>query len=158
MDFYINKNATLPVLKLELIQDGINNYTTNASFSTLLPSDGSGGSLVNYINPDPVQFSVYDGQTVWACSASALYQITFPSATMYTVTKKINVDDQYSMVYYNKKIYILTKTGNICYYNILTGALQTRSVASLGYSGLTWIFLYKNHILTRYNNTLVKIA
>ena len=27
MDFYINKNATLPVLKLELIQDGINNYT-----------------------------------------------------------------------------------------------------------------------------------
>ena len=27
MDFYINKNATLPILKLELIQDGINNYT-----------------------------------------------------------------------------------------------------------------------------------
>jgi hypothetical protein len=137
---------------------GINKYSTNASFSTLSPSDGSGNKLSYYINPDRVQFSVYDGQSVWACSASALYQITFPSATMYTVTKKINVDDQYSMVYYNKKIYILTKTGNICYYNILTGALQTRSVASLGYSGLTWIFLYKNHILTRYNNTLVKIA
>jgi hypothetical protein len=27
MDFYINKNATLPVLKLELYQDGINNYS-----------------------------------------------------------------------------------------------------------------------------------
>lgn len=27
MDFIINKNATLPILKLELIQDGINNYT-----------------------------------------------------------------------------------------------------------------------------------
>ncbi len=27
MNFYINKNSTLPILKLELIQDGINNYT-----------------------------------------------------------------------------------------------------------------------------------
>ena len=26
MDFYINKNATLPVLKLELIKDGRNDF------------------------------------------------------------------------------------------------------------------------------------
>ena len=26
MEFFINKNATLPVLKLELIQDGRNDY------------------------------------------------------------------------------------------------------------------------------------
>ena len=106
-----------------------------------------------------MQFAIYDGNSVWACTSTYLYQITFPTASTYTVIPKINIQDQYNMVYYNKKIFILTKPGKFCCYNILTNSIEIQWTAYLGYSTpRTWIFLYDCHILTRMGNNLYKIA
>ena len=134
----------------------INGYTSDISFKLLTPTNGA--SLWDNI-PAPVQFAIYDGNSVWACTSTYLYQITFPTTSTYTVIPKISIQDQYNMVYYNKKIFILTKPGNICCYNILTNSIEIQSTAYLGYSTpLTWIFLYDCHILTRMGNNLYKIA
>jgi hypothetical protein len=139
----------------------VNGYTDSSCFTSLTSSDGSGHNLAYYI-PGYVSFAVFDGQFIWACSgtntstSNYLYKIEL-SATTYTITNKASIALPLSVAYLNKKIFILSSDSIYCY-NIITNTMQTRTLSSLGYSGLTWIFTYDSHILTRFGDNLIKIA